>query len=538
MLVRRHVDFVHSAAMRMVCDPHLAEDVTQAVFMALARDARPLADRAVLSGWLHRTTQNLAANVVRTAVRRRAREQEAAAMFQLLSDSSDSTWEQVAPHLDTALGELSDSDRDALLLRYFERKSAREMAQALGISAEAAQRRVTRAVERLRECFLRRGVTASAGGLATAMAAHAVQAAPVGLSASIATAVTTAGTIVSAVTTTTSVSQAIAMTTLQKTLVGTALAAALSVAIYQTREAARLRELGREQASQHVALSEEIEGLKRERTAAHDRLAALEGRAVPARTNATEVAKLRGQVGVLRQEKAELGRKSGLTKVTADPVARKALRDAQKLGMKSVYEGLTTRLDLAPELREKFHDVLADGIMEGIDLVTQSLQEKSSPAEIDRQFAAQESDLRDKVAALLGPDGLKEFRDYSTDVAGTLTVMEFEPRLTGEKAAKAEKKRQLLQALKEETGTALAGAGLPADYQPLPMLNFRNIASEETAEQSLALLGGVFERVAVRAGAFLSPEEVTQLQAFGKKVLENNRTMLLMNRKMMAPIAE
>src|SRR3989441_5873055 len=84
-LLRRHVDFVYSAALRMVCDAHLAEDVTQGVFVALAQNAGQLSDRTVLSGWLHRTTQNLAANAVRSDVRRRAREQEAAAMNELLA---------------------------------------------------------------------------------------------------------------------------------------------------------------------------------------------------------------------------------------------------------------------------------------------------------------------------------------------------------------------------------------------------------------------------------------------------------------------
>src|SRR5438034_1927171 len=82
-LVRRHVDFVYSAALRMVRDTHLAEDVSQSVFLALARNARRLTDRPVLSGWLHRTVQNLAANAVRSDVRRHAREQEAAAMNEL-----------------------------------------------------------------------------------------------------------------------------------------------------------------------------------------------------------------------------------------------------------------------------------------------------------------------------------------------------------------------------------------------------------------------------------------------------------------------
>ena len=161
-LVRRHVDFVYSAALRMVRDAHLAEDVTQKTFVALAQNARQLADRPVLSGWLHRTAQNLAANTVRSEVRRRAREQEAAAMNELLAAEPDAVWEKIAPQLDTALGELSEPDRDALLLRYFERKSAREMAQTLGTTEDAAQKRVSRAVERLREFFSKRNVTIGA----------------------------------------------------------------------------------------------------------------------------------------------------------------------------------------------------------------------------------------------------------------------------------------------------------------------------------------------------------------------------------------
>ena len=103
-LVRRHVDLVYSAARRMVCDSHLAEDVTQGTFIALAKNAAQLTTRPVLSGWLHRTTQNIAAQAVRTDVRRRAREQEAAAMNELLATESDANWENIAPHLDAGLG--------------------------------------------------------------------------------------------------------------------------------------------------------------------------------------------------------------------------------------------------------------------------------------------------------------------------------------------------------------------------------------------------------------------------------------------------
>jgi len=184
-LVRRHVDFVYSAAVRMVRDAHLAQDVTQGVFVTLAQNARQLTERPTLSGWLHRTAQNLAANVVRTDVRRRIREQEAVTMNELLSATPDASWEQISPELDAALGELNEPDRDALLLRYFERKSAQEMAQILGISDEAAQKRVNRAVDRLRELFSKRKITIGASGLVVLITANGVQAAPVGLAATL-----------------------------------------------------------------------------------------------------------------------------------------------------------------------------------------------------------------------------------------------------------------------------------------------------------------------------------------------------------------
>lgn len=180
-LVHRHIDFVYSVAIRMVNDPHLAEDVTQGVFIALAKDAGKLRDHPVLSGWLHRTTRNIASNTVRTEVRRRTREKEAAGMNE--NRDTEAPWEEIAPHLDAALAELSDPDRDAVLLRYFENKPAQEMATILGISAEAAQKRVSRAVVRLRGNFAKRGVTVGSAGLAGVISVNAVQAAPAGLAA-------------------------------------------------------------------------------------------------------------------------------------------------------------------------------------------------------------------------------------------------------------------------------------------------------------------------------------------------------------------
>jgi RNA polymerase sigma factor (sigma-70 family) len=288
-LVRRHVDFVYSAALRMVADAHLAEDVSQGVFVALAQNAGQLTNRPVLSGWLHRTAQNLAANVVRSDVRRRAREQEVVAMNEVLASEPNINWEHIAPHLDAALAELSEVDRDALFLRYFERKSAREMAEVLGTSEDAAQRRVSRAVERLREFFAKRGVTVGASGLLVVISTNAVQAAPVGLAAtiSIQTSIAIAAT------------KTIAMTTIQKSLIAATLAAAIGTGIYEAYQASRWRDEAGTLRRQQAALAEQISQLKSENESFSNRVVLNSERL-------RELLRLRGETALLRREKREL----------------------------------------------------------------------------------------------------------------------------------------------------------------------------------------------------------------------------------------
>lgn len=180
-LVRRHVGLVYSVALRQTGQPHQAEEITQAVFIILARKAASVGRRAVLSGWLYHTARLTAANFRRAEFRRIRREQAVFMQSTLEQTAPDPAWSELAPLLDDAMSRLGATDRDAVVLRYFENKPLSEVGAALGLEERAAQKRIQRALEKLRKLFARRGVSLSAALLAGAMSAHSVHAAPVTL---------------------------------------------------------------------------------------------------------------------------------------------------------------------------------------------------------------------------------------------------------------------------------------------------------------------------------------------------------------------
>jgi RNA polymerase sigma factor (sigma-70 family) len=303
-LVERHVALVYSAALRQVNgDAHLAQDVAQTVFADLARKAASLAGRPVLTGWLYTSAHFAAAKAVRTEQRRQTREKEAQLMNQLLCDPAPGLdWEKLRPVLDAVMLELNETDREAVLLRYFDNRPHAEIADRLGLSENAARMRVERALEKLHALLSSRGVGTTAA-LSAVISANAVQVAPAGLAATLSTAAL-AGTTIATTTTATAV-KTIAMTTLQKTIIGATLAVAVGTGIYEARRAATLRIENQTLQQQQGPLTEQIRKLQRDHDDATNRLALLAGENERLKSNTAELLKLRGQVGFLRHELAD-----------------------------------------------------------------------------------------------------------------------------------------------------------------------------------------------------------------------------------------
>lgn len=292
-LVRRHLDFVYSSALRQVNgDTHLARDVAQLVFTDLARKAAGLRRRRMLSGWLFVSTRYAAAKLIRTERRRQARELEAHAMETLSEDSgSGREWERIRPVLDAAIAELGETDREAILLRFFEGRGFAEIGDRLQANENTARMRVDRALDKLHGLLVRRGVTSTAGALAMALANQAIVAAPSGLAVTVTSAALTATAGAGAAA---GVVTFMSMTKLQLGIASAVAVAGVSGLAWQQTSTTELRrDLAQLQAEATRAVDSRTE---------NTRLRAALSEVQQLRGDDSELARLRDEAAVLRKE--------------------------------------------------------------------------------------------------------------------------------------------------------------------------------------------------------------------------------------------
>jgi RNA polymerase sigma factor (sigma-70 family) len=298
-LVKRHVHLVYSAALRQVGgDAHLAQDVAQTVFADLARKAGPLSRRETLTGWLYTSAHFAAAKIVRTENRRRDREDKF--MREPTNEPAPAAdWEQLRLALDDAMHELNETDREAILFRYFENQPFIQVGAKLGLNENAARMRVERALEKLRAIFAKRGVT-TATTLASVISANAVQIAPAGL----ATTLTTAS-IATAGTGTLALMKIMTMAKLKLGIGALVVAGAATTLVVQHKAQTKLRDEGE-------SLRQQIAQLQANNESLSNRLAAADAKPSSSQSlpneQFNELLKLRGEVGVLRRQVDEVGK--------------------------------------------------------------------------------------------------------------------------------------------------------------------------------------------------------------------------------------
>lgn len=497
-LVRRHLALVYSAAHRQLKSPELAEEVAQNVFTDLARQASHLKRDSALTAWLYQVTRRSAIDVIRRESRRQMREQTTyalAVMNQHDSRSAENEWRQIEPILDEAMQELDEPDRTAVLLRYFENKSLQEVSRALGTSEDAARKRVSRAVERLRGILGRRGVAASAASLAVALSTQAVQAAPVALAAKImplaalGTAATTSGSA--------ALVQTLTMTTLQKTFVAAIIVAALGTSLYQARQISQLRadnEVLRKEGAAQVATFErereqtlqEIDGLQQQIV-----------RLTPAKRS-SEVLQLRGQVGSLRQQLAASQQnapstQASMAKLFEDPAAHQYMKQAMQEKLRTLFLPLFQELNLEPERRDKVLQLLVEQGTHQLAKMTSTAQGKPS--------TNQPADINVQLAELFGPAGFTRYQDYGGEIPARSTISLLEAQMEG--ALTAEQNARLIQIIKAEPHELTQGV----IGSPDPAF----LGSEAEAEVFLRRVEESNGRILQQASNVLEPRELSAL---------------------------
>lgn len=347
-LVQRHVGFVYAAALRQLNGAtHRAEDVTQSVFIDLARKAGALSRHEHLLGWLHTSTRFACAKLKRAEQRRQHREQEAHAMHETLADDgrTAAAWEQLRPVLDDAMGELSEGEREVILLRFFQGRRFAGVGEALGLTEDAARMRVERALGRLRLALERRHVTSTTAALALVLGQLPAVAVPASLAASVTGAALAgaSGGLAGAVT--------LLFMKSKLTLAVGGAALVMGYAVYQSDAARRARQEANALAGERETLRDQIENLER-------RVAAAEQRAGELQRQPAVGLSLRNTTAFSAPTAAPATAAGGTFSFRALTPEQVRVRNGENVD--ATYAALYRRLEWTTAQREQFRNLMLD----------------------------------------------------------------------------------------------------------------------------------------------------------------------------------
>lgn len=520
-LVSRHVSMVHSVALRHVSNPHQAEEITQAVFIILAKKAAALGTGTLLSGWLFHTARLTAINFLRTEKRRANREQEAY-MRSTLNETDAEEWKQVAPLLDEAIAGLGEKDRNAIVLRYVEGKNLQEVGLALGAGEDAAKKRVSRAVERLRGFFSKRGILLSATALAGMIAANAVQAAPDGMTAAITTAAVK-GTLLTGSTLTLAKGTLKLMAwTKIKIAVGVGVAAVFAFQWYElaaqkselTAVRAQLQDRDKEIAT-HQASLQQLEQDK-SRMSEQARIAAAE--------KSKLIAKQKSAVAAATAAPGAGGKNlsaNDVAKLFDDPAANELFKVQIRQMLKGQMGGLVKKMNLPPEEADKIYDAVINNELKKRQTVAAIIRGEMDPEKAVQARDASRGDLDNELKSLLGDSNFAQYTEFKQNARADGVVSGLEAELGDNKLTDDQKKqlRKIVQAAPE-----------------YPMVDnidlFRSPDSMDTYYRQFEEHN---DKIRQQTESFLTPEQVKALVKVQENFVSMIKSQMELGKKMVTP---
>ncbi len=534
-LVGRHVDLVYSAALRQVRSPQLAEDVAQTVFLDLSRNAEKLNSQTILTAWLYSVTRRAAIDVVRSESRRQLREQIAVELADM--NSPDTHWKEIEPLLDEAMETLDPDDRSSILLRYFENKSLRDVGQTLGTSDDAAQKRVSRAVEQLREYFSKKGIAIGSGGVVALLSANAVQSAP----AALATAISSAAALGVAAHTTGTIAagKILIMTTTQKILITTTVALALGTGLYGLQQSSHLQNELLQWQQKQKPLADENAKLRAERDKATAELASLQEENDRLQKATAELPKLRGNAALLQENSRQLAQlKAGaktnnnfgdmVSKMMDSPVWKNQMRTMALKSMKEQYSSLFKKLNVTPEEQEKWCGLMADKQMSNMENGLAILK-GGDKAAIQKEIMANNEKSDGEVRALLGDERYDQFKLLEKRLPDEMNVSALKKQL-GDNPLAGEQEKQLLDVMVDVRANTPNFSHPEADSfgKFNPTIAQKYLEAQEKMDQ----------QVRTRAAAFLNPEQLKVLEDYQAQSVSMRQMGLKMQESMLGDKAK